>query len=93
MYFDFGSSFFGKLRPKSAVRAAARSLIRESIESLGDATCWEIEERLNMCHQSVSARICELRKLGFIEDTGMRRLTNYKRPARVYKIKAQDGAA
>jgi len=50
------------------------------------ATCDETESRLFMRHQTCSARIRELVIRGKLYDTGERRLTRSKRPARVYRV-------
>jgi biotin operon repressor len=47
-------------------------------------TCDEAEEALEMTHQTVSARIKELKDTGYIVDTGDRRKTRSKQKAAVY---------
>lgn len=54
----------------------------------GDATCWEIEQALEMSHQTASARLWELRRAGVIQDTGRRRKTGSGRSAIVWGPKA-----
>lgn len=63
-----------------------RVMIVEKLLQKGDATCSELEQMLNLTHQTVSARICELVKDKVIVDTGKKRLTPSLRPSRVYKI-------
>jgi predicted HTH transcriptional regulator len=74
----------------SKIRAKHRMLILEKIREIGNATCNEIEKFLNLTHQTASARISELKRNERIVDTGQRRLTDSKRPARVYKINEVD---
>ena len=62
-----------------------RMKILHKIYAVGDATCSELEELLNLTHQTVSARISELKKDNVITETGEKRLTKSKCPARVYK--------
>ncbi len=56
-------------------------MVLEAIEQAGRAgaiglTCYEVECRLQMCHQTASARIADLhKKLGLIEDSGEKRPT------------------
>jgi len=71
----------------SKIRFYHRARILEKLEEIGDATCSELERILNLSHQTASARIAELHKDNQIEDTGERRLTQYGRPARVYRLK------
>ena len=47
-------------------------------------TCAEIEVRLKLTHQSASARISELSRMGLIRDSGQRRRTPSGCFARVY---------
>jgi len=65
-------------------RSKIRYAILAKIKELGNATCDEIEQLLNLSHQCASARISELNKDNLIEDTGERRLTRLGRKARVY---------
>jgi predicted transcriptional regulator len=44
-----------------------------------------IEQRLNRSHQSVSARVNELRNKGWLVDSGITRLTRSGRPAIVWR--------
>lgn len=86
-----------KPRGTRAVSLEARlSLSEEQIE--GDAkkltdklkdkpsTSDELEEIFNMRHQTVSARLSELNKAGFIEPSGMERPTRSGRNAIVWQI-------
>lgn len=70
----------------SSIRGRQRVAILEKIKEIGNATCDEIERIMLIPHQTASARICELLKAKIIKDTGRKRLTKNKRPARVYEI-------
>jgi hypothetical protein len=59
--------------------------------SLRGRTCEEIEQALNLRHQTTSARLRELVLLGLVEDTGRRRLTSSGRSARVYAVREMSG--
>jgi hypothetical protein len=64
-------------------------LRRQVYECIHDAhmeghTCDEVEIKLKLTHQSVSARVNELRDAGVIVDIGERRKTQHKRKATVY---------
>jgi hypothetical protein len=48
------------------------------------ATCDEVEARSGLSHQTASARVNELRKLGAIVDSGRRRNTRSQRKATVW---------
>ena len=39
------------------------------------ATCWEVEQALGLSHQSASARLSELKKMGALSLNGQRRKT------------------
>lgn len=49
--------------------------------------CFEIEEDLDLSHQTASARITQLRKDGLIEDSGEKRRTRSMRQAIVWRVK------
>jgi Mn-dependent DtxR family transcriptional regulator len=49
-------------------------------------TCAEVEERLSLAHQTASARINELARMGVIKDSGERRLTPSGRAAIVWEV-------
>ena len=78
--------------------AAARSMtarvpnIRERVFSLikasGGMTADAIEAELGMSHQTVSARVNELARLGQIHDSGRRRPTRSGRNAIVWSVRA-----
>ena len=53
-------------------------------EKLG-ATCDEVEEFLNLRHQTVSARIREMAEQGLLHDSGLRRMTRSKHMATVWE--------
>lgn len=68
-----------------------REAVRNAIRLAGDAgmTCDEIEVKLNLSHQTVSARCSELHhKFRVIEPSGEKRPTRRGRPAQVYVIRA-----
>lgn len=72
-----------------APRAAQlREEVYRAIRACGvsGATCDQVESILDRRHQTVSARIRELVQLGRIVDTGQRRPTRSRRPARVYRV-------
>lgn len=60
--------------------------ILEHIAANNGATADEIEVALNMSHQGVSARCCELHKAGGIVDLGERRPTRSGRNAIVWYV-------
>jgi predicted ArsR family transcriptional regulator len=64
---------------KQAIRAKVLDAILKQ-----PATCEELEERLGMSHQTVSARMSELKRDGLIEKNGTRP-TRSGRQAGVYK--------
>ena len=70
----------------SKIRIYHKQMIWQKIEEIGDATCNELEKILKLTHQTASARISELLKDNIISDSGIRRMTDSNRPARVYKI-------
>jgi hypothetical protein len=57
------------------------------------ATCEEIEELTGLRHQTASARICELKERGRLEDSGLRRPTRSGRSAIVWRVRREDEAA
>lgn len=61
-----------------------RRLVLEEIRDGGGLTCDECEERLNLRHQTCSARVHELMEAGRIRDSGMRRKTRSGRNATVW---------
>jgi predicted ArsR family transcriptional regulator len=58
--------------------------VLEAIIACKDMTCDEVETHLDLSHQTASARINELAKAGYIEDSGQRRKTKHGRAAAVY---------
>lgn len=68
------------------IRQRHKAILLRAIEEQGDATGDELAIMLEMPHQTVSARMSELKRDERIVDTGERRLTKLGRPARVYKI-------
>lgn len=67
-------------RPDS-VLIRVRNIIVSNPEGL---TCREVENALRESHQTVSARLTELRKAGIIEQHGVRSLTGESRPQPVW---------
>jgi len=55
---------------------------------LSDATTDELEQALNKCHQTVSARVNELAKDGYVATADWSRKTRNGRNALVYKLTA-----
>jgi DNA-binding transcriptional ArsR family regulator len=88
-----GSKAGGSDTSKAAARAArvrapgTRERIYTAInESIDGLTADEIIERLKIPHQTASARMSELAKLGRIKDSSRRRLTRYGKAAVVYVV-------
>ncbi len=71
----------------SKVRERHKALLIRTIEERGDATADELAVMLEMPHQTVSARMSELKRDERIEDTGERRPTQLGRPAKVFKVR------
>lgn len=73
--------------------AAARSLV-DDVETLRSrvleairrrpSTCDELETTLDLSHQTCSARVWELRRLGLVVDSGDRRRTRSGRAAKIW---------
>ena len=64
---------------------AIRKRIHERIaESLNGMTCDEVEAAMGLSHQTASARVHELRKLGMLLDVGEKRPTRSGRNATVW---------
>lgn len=82
------SDWFGRpvqLRDASELRGAAKRIYRYiARRTRKGATSDEVEQGLNMIHQSASARINELRDAGFIEESGRYRPTRSGRKANVF---------
>jgi hypothetical protein len=72
------------LDDESLSRLRRRIYFMIARRELYGATCDEVEEILELRHQTASARIRELVLGGFIFDSGQRRLTRSERYARVY---------
>jgi len=66
------------------LRLAVRTFVKD--RGYRGATCDEIEQGLDLKHQTVSARCTELLKAGQILDSGARRPTRSGRSARVYVL-------
>jgi predicted transcriptional regulator len=92
--FDYPNSP-GYVRDSSTSLEAAKSMeglagnlrakIRLFIERSKGATCDEVESAMDLRHQTASARITELRLLGEIEKTEIKRATRSGRAAYVYR--------
>jgi DNA-binding MarR family transcriptional regulator len=54
------------------------------VREWGGATCDEIEDRMKLAHQTVSARLKGLRDKGLIKFSGLKRTTRSGRDAMVY---------
>jgi hypothetical protein len=68
---------------------ALRRKVLNAVKAAHDGvTCDQVEARLNMRHQTASARIRELSLLGLIEISVVRRKTRSGRYARVYFVSA-----
>lgn len=61
-------------------------MVRDAIHAAGKdgMTCDEVEVKLNLSHQTASARCTTLKRSGEIEDCGKRRATRSGRAAAVY---------
>jgi hypothetical protein len=60
--------------------------IYDYIEQANGATCWEVEQELELLHQSASPLIRRLRLKGQLVDTGQRRPTGSGRMAIVWGV-------
>ncbi len=58
--------------------------VRQAIAELGGATCEQVEDYLNMKHQTVSGRIPRLVESGYLKDSGERRENKTGRMAIVW---------
>jgi hypothetical protein len=66
--------------------ATVRARVLDFITGARDgATQDEVSAKLNLLHQSASARIREMVLMGQLRDSGRRRLTRYGKSARVYE--------
>lgn len=70
----------------SKVKFIHKIMILNTLTEINNATCNELENILDLPHQTVSARLTDLQKINRIYDTGERRLTKFGRPARVYAV-------
>lgn len=92
--------FVSKMAPRTAQDAAdaakstaahQRRRVEEAIRVSRDGlTCDEVEVILSLPHQSASARVHDLMKLGRIRDSGFRRTTRAKRAAIVWECVAEN---
>jgi hypothetical protein len=76
----------GRLQSEVLAFIAARGPAITSRHSGGGATCWEVEEELELRHQTASARIRELVLKDFVRDSSVRRLTGSGRRAVVWEL-------
>lgn len=65
---------------KATLRLYVHRLIRSASQG---ATCDEIETETGLSHQTVSARVTELKRAGWVVDSGRRRPTRSGRSAAV----------
>jgi predicted transcriptional regulator len=82
-------------RESDTSRKAAKEIYRETptireqvlrcIRIFNGMTCDGLEDHLEMKHQTISARIWELRNMGLIKDSGRRRKTSSGRDAVVWE--------
>ena len=75
------------------VIGAMRKRVFQDIKDHDGATCDEIEARLDLRHQTASARVNELYRRGFIQDLGFRRRTRGGRNAIVWKVAIAENKA
>jgi predicted transcriptional regulator len=73
-----------KSAQSSAQTTRAKILAYISKRGAKGATCDEIEAKLNLPHQTASARVFDLKKAASIRDTGSTRATRSGRQATVY---------
>jgi hypothetical protein len=83
-------SFTSKAAAESMVEPSKnqRQRVWEYIQALGSrgAICQEVELGLDICHQSCSTRMQELRQLGRLVRTGFTRKTSSRREADVHVV-------
>jgi hypothetical protein len=86
--FHGGDELSEAANPSQARKLRDRSRILRQVLERGavGATCEELEILLFLPHQTCSARIAELRRLGWLLDSGQRRLTRSGRSARVHVL-------
>lgn len=72
----------------SKIAPHTQYLVRKIAQLLtnGPRACFEVEQLLDMSHQTASARMTEMREAGLIVDTGERRKTPTGRNAIVWKL-------
>ena len=73
------------------LRESVRTMIRWCHDF--GATCDEVEQALNLSHQTAGPRIRELVQLGLVKDSGQRRPTRSGRGAIVWILTAAPGAS
>jgi DNA adenine methylase len=69
-----------------AVAQQMRLRVLQEIANRGGLTCDEVEEILDMRHQTISPRVNELMKQGLISDSGLRRKTRSGHEAAVWVV-------
>jgi hypothetical protein len=74
---------------ESAAAMRAKVYNHVVLAQVWGSTCDEVEEALNMRHQTVSARVRELVLMGLIADSGQRRKTRSGRSAAVWIRRAK----
>ncbi len=67
------------------ISGALRQRVLEVITRSAGMTCDEVEDRTGLSHQTASARVNELSRLGLLIDTGERRKTRSGRNAKVWR--------
>jgi hypothetical protein len=77
-------------RTPSERRQRDRARILQSIREDGPAICEDLEQRLDLSHQTCSARVSELRKAGDLVEIG-RGTTSYQRSARIHELAERQG--
>ena len=81
---DTSEAAFEMVKPK---RAARYNTILRVVRSLGgEATCTEIADKIGVERDSVSPRLAELRLLGLVEKTALRRVPRSRPGQRATQI-------
>jgi hypothetical protein len=82
-----GNEFSVWANPPEHVKQRHRWIVFHCLKALGGvATCDEIIVHLDWGHQSVSPRWTELKQMGWIIETGDRRLTRTGRSAALFAV-------
>lgn len=64
-------------------KAKLRSMVLAYVKAQGGATSDEVEQGLGLSHQTVSARMTELKVMGLLQPSGVKRPTRSGRKAMV----------